>query len=463
MQKIITCLILLSGLIFQIGLMADDDTKAFLREGRVFYTGANEDGNITSVDVSWYKVEGNRNIKGIDCKVIKRGNAVKYPDPYNVGDKLDIIEYYAFEKNGHVYSVDDRGVFTDCAPFNVLLNSNIGDGYIESIDSIEVKGIRRLRITVHIAKTDDVYGDRDYRAHFVEGIGWDITDHTFRSMDQYTFVTGASPRRDRQKCNNGLAGQYIIRVIDNGEPVFFKQDFTAEAVSEAHPEVCMPEMMKSIVDGREWHYSVSRWGKGYRYSAFTIKVMGDTILEGLSCKKIAKFCQQPNELYRDTCYVVYENDYGQVFKVDGKHLFCVLRFDYLLNQHVTDFMDFPDNFDPILKEIDNITINGITRKRYYFNGKYQVEGIGTDFYEDGYVDDDKSYIITRITLESVYENGECIFTKEDFMAPPSAIESVTAETVRHADDTIYDLMGRRVDKPQPGTIYIRNGQKFILR
>ena len=31
------------------------------------------------------------------------------------------------------------------------------------------------------------------------------------------------------------------------------------------------------------------------------------------------------------------------------------------------------------------------------------------------------------------------------------------------DDTVYDLMGRRVTILQPGTIYIRNGKKFMIK
>ena len=31
------------------------------------------------------------------------------------------------------------------------------------------------------------------------------------------------------------------------------------------------------------------------------------------------------------------------------------------------------------------------------------------------------------------------------------------------DDAVYDFFGRRVSHPLPGTLYIRNGSKFILR
>ena len=31
----------------------------------------------------------------------------------------------------------------------------------------------------------------------------------------------------------------------------------------------------------------------------------------------------------------------------------------------------------------------------------------------------------------------------------------------HSNGTIYDLLGRPVNEPQPGNIYIQNGRKFI--
>ena len=199
---------------------------------------------------------------------------------------------------------------------------------------------------------------------------------------------------------------------------------------------------------------------------YSLSVVGDTIVEGLECKKMKKVTDAAGEAYiNDTTFVFYENNVGQVFIVEGKYLTCVMDFDYLEGEWVFDMIDeFPAfSMKPFLKEIDKVSVNGVERKRYKFDCKYIVEGIGCSRYIFWAENNDWDESQTEVTLESVYENGECIFTKEDFMAPPSANESVTAETVRPADDTIYDLMGRRVVKPQPGTIYIRNGQKFILR
>lgn len=45
----------------------------------------------------------------------------------------------------------------------------------------------------------------------------------------------------------------------------------------------------------------------------------------------------------------------------------------------------------------------------------------------------------------------------------SGMGSLEDAFCRPHDDIIYDLNGRRVLNPQPGSVYIRNGRKFIMR
>ena len=46
---------------------------------------------------------------------------------------------------------------------------------------------------------------------------------------------------------------------------------------------------------------------------------------------------------------------------------------------------------------------------------------------------------------------------------PPAIESVSIPVDHTSDGRMYDLMGREIRNPLPGTIYIRNGEKHIAR
>ncbi|MDE7119504.1 MAG: hypothetical protein K2O10_02740, partial [Muribaculaceae bacterium] len=47
----------------------------------------------------------------------------------------------------------------------------------------------------------------------------------------------------------------------------------------------------------------------------------------------------------------------------------------------------------------------------------------------------------------------------------SGVDNVAVDDTdaARADNVIYDLSGRRVHNPCPGTIYVRNGRKFIFR
>ena len=44
----------------------------------------------------------------------------------------------------------------------------------------------------------------------------------------------------------------------------------------------------------------------------------------------------------------------------------------------------------------------------------------------------------------------------------SQVKELT-RAVSGSDAKLYDLMGRSVSNPQPGTIYIRDGKKFVVK
>ncbi len=88
---------------------------------------------------------------------------------------------------------------------------------------------------------------------------------------------------------------------------------------------------------------------------------------------------------------------------------------------------------------------------------YIVEGLSTRLPEDCYlyVDDDK-VDDWKATSWNEYMNGRIRGIGE----MPSGIENVVVE--HPADNTIYDLMGRKVTNPSTG-IYIQNGKKIFIR
>ena len=62
----------------------------------------------------------------------------------------------------------------------------------------------------------------------------------------------------------------------------------------------------------------------------------------------------------------------------------------------------------------------------------------------------------------VCDGDEVIFTGDDFKLFTAGVEEVLdGGCVK--DGKMYDIMGREVKNPQPGSVYIRNGRKFVAR
>lgn len=55
------------------------------------------------------------------------------------------------------------------------------------------------------------------------------------------------------------------------------------------------------------------------------------------------------------------------------------------------------------------------------------------------------------------------FFKQLQEVKPTDIEAVTITSSPSSSDHIYDVLGQRVTNPRPGTIYIRNGKKFVAK
>ena len=94
---------------------------------------------------------------------------------------------------------------------------------------------------------------------------------------------------------------------------------------------------------------------------------------------------------------------------------------------------------------------------------YRIEGVGG---RHGPINSYEKLI--NDTTQQCYEDGVCIFTKEDFdraawKGEESAIASPSSPVPSPATNTAYDLQGRRVTgTPRPG-IYIQQGRKRAVR
>ncbi len=231
---------------------------------------------------------------------------------------------------------------------------------------------------------------------------------------------------------------------------------------------------KMLVDGKQWVYRhhVETWNWETMWpeevdTKVTYMLNGDTLIKGWHYAK----------LYRQ------EEDeapvYSMALRQPGKKVYCYERdaeeeklfiaFDppffspSLMNPYIENLID----------RIDEVTVNGrtFTRHRYYkkesddwweaiFVG---VEGVGfehTGILGMNFAMNPSNYM----TFEACYEDGECIFTAEDFEKPDSnSIVVATLSRKSPQQRGIFDLQGRRVmGQPKPG-IYVVDGKKQVVK
>ena len=95
-----------------------------------------------------------------------------------------------------------------------------------------------------------------------------------------------------------------------------------------------------------------------------------------------------------------------------------------------------------------------------------VEGIGANtgwLYEPAW-GNPKAYEVNGLaTLKEVLDGeGNVIFRYEDF-GPTNAVEGIEDDCAAEADTRMFDLFGREIRDPRPGTVYVRGGRKFVAR
>ena len=228
-----------------------------------------------------------------------------------------------------------------------------------------------------------------------------------------------------------------------------------------------------LKQGKTWvydyhHYEERGTGEVFDYEEEVFEVsytiQGDTVIGGVPYVKVIR--QQD-----DT------STYYAAMREEGTAVFCVMAGRS--NEHTT--LDFdPIKLSSILKIYGNYTerkeiikVNGREFIRhiyepddFLFSPKLiGVEGIG--FY-GGLIHDMYEELPTCIcdydSFKACYEDGECIFTEEDFRKPSetTTVWSITTATTEDSPD-IYDLQGRRLSAtPQKG-VYIQNGKKIVVK
>lgn len=203
---------------------------------------------------------------------------------------------------------------------------------------------------------------------------------------------------------------------------------------------------------------------------FTFAVSGDTIANGKACKKVTYRCDTatPKNFTpsKKGTVAAYEKD-GRLYVNPGKDNDGVLMMD--MNLHAGDNVN---SLFSVYKE-DEIDVHGqVLRRLTMTTGNFTdknacwVEGIGPsqDLWATapGYeYSPHDTYIYRR--LVACYDNGELVFSAEDFdkQPLPNSIDTLT-ETGKKCGP-MYNVLGQRISAPKKGELYIQNGEKRVKK
>ena len=143
-----------------------------------------------------------------------------------------------------------------------------------------------------------------------------------------------------------------------------------------------------------------------------------------------------------------------------------------------NFYAYPQMIEVCVVKADTVMVNGHERRRQYLSiwsdeqpsGYIAIEGVGINI---GAVHLPQYILATcpgsRVRhFDSMTDSeGNVLFTKADFDAPAydAGVPEVGFDTgmTPAKDNKMYDLNGREIRNPLPGTVYILNGEKHVAK
>ena len=215
-----------------------------------------------------------------------------------------------------------------------------------------------------------------------------------------------------------------------------------------------------LTDGKEWKCRDVNAMTGNR--DFTITVCGDSIVDGLTCKKLLyKYDEAggPADRYK----AAYEED-GKVYLCDetGKREKFMLLMDFNLGKgdKVASGMEVTDE--------DAATVDGQQVRRLKFDRSAAdgitaiwVEGIGASVNMFCTVQEWPTNGYLGSCMLECHDNGRVIYTADDFQKGWLANGLTMPETGRSSDSAVWDLSGRRIKTPDKKEVYIKGGKKML--
>lgn len=215
-----------------------------------------------------------------------------------------------------------------------------------------------------------------------------------------------------------------------------------------------------LTDGKEWQcmeeISYSYFTDGV--FPFTYMVMGDTIVDGNSYKKIVHQYTDsvPANRKHKTTFLAFERD-AKVYLFNSEEKKNILLLDFSLQKG-----DVANEYMETVEDIDTIYCYGQYRRRMRIGNatdKYWVEGIGPNS-ESAFAPKAVASYVDNSYVLYCYDNGKLIFDKQCFASPTAAINGIRIDSDNKGKT--YDTSGRITTGETRG-IYIRCGRKFVKR
>lgn len=346
--------------------------------------------------------------------------------------------YYAFQQEGQILvKSEKKNEFVPLLDFACKSVNSLKIGSIEydvvSADYIHPGDLLRKRVSC---------SENGQEVSYVFGLGaqeWSLTSDYWPADGTYRLVSMTTAE--------GL-------------------ELTPEVMTMAKAE-CDNEYWSS---GKRWDYLTyypEDWGLENRHSYYM--VAGSVTLDekegNMDCSALYQTGPEwelPTTAINPTPVVSIN---GQVYEYDKVSQRFLLGMDFNIQQgeEAVKGMDVSE-----VKEINTLRVGARDFKRIVFDGaetdsewSYWVEGIGANGRNTLY-----NYPLppdgSKVRLEACYDDNGCIFTYADFKAPSGVNLNIT-EAVEQKDTRTYDLHGRQISNPLPGSIIIREGKKSIVR
>lgn len=235
------------------------------------------------------------------------------------------------------------------------------------------------------------------------------------------------------------------------------------AVAETLPILC---------DGRSWVWDSGTAdidemvGDDYRHYLIYSEVVGDTIVDGITLKKIDRWTDSPTLhvgylLMKEEAGVLYQYQEDEEWPEELKEYYRAPGLYPILDMNMQEG-DKSGNVS--VRKVDFIEDSaGNMRKRIILmDDAYWVEGIGLS--RDHYVLTPSRIVVPTCGPEKMLEcrqDGELIFTEDDFKKPSAGIGDIHSDDHGVGDGAFYDLNGNKAIYTDPGRIYIHKGRKTI--